>query len=274
MRKEHTSTSFIERSEGVIKISRFLAIAAEKYRSEGIPVGNDGRIDMKAYEALYPHIQQDCAKVRDWQETWAARQASSPGIHEPTEGIENRGESLEMLVVAIFQKKFGDRFVVVRSSLFDDITHKVDTIVLDRETGALLCALDEIGKMSGQSYDAKLASIKGRNLGGGAALKYGLAMKADGDKKKIVKAPAKNLPIFHIALDDKHIEQGLEAFNPSPGVCSNVEENLFAYFIATINLQVAALGLDGQRLDPDLKKRLLTFKAILDPLAKGMPHPE
>lgn len=267
MRRERTP--FVERSEGVAKLSRFLALMADRYRKEDIPVGSDGRIDMNAYRELYPqHLRADFAQVQAWQETWRERQTSLPGIPTDADGFHNRGEAFEMLATAVFQKKLGDGFVVARSSLFDDLTHKVDTIVLDRETGALVCAFDEIGDTTGPSYDEKLSLIRDRNFHGGAKLKYGLAMKADGDKKKVVKSAVQNVPIFRIALNDERINQGLEEFNPRPDTCSDFEEKLFAYFVAIINAQIAALKLDGNRLNSELRKNLSVFRSVMSGVAR------
>lgn len=50
----------------------------------------------------------------------------------------------KILKTSIMHKMAGERFIVVRSSHFDDITNKVDNVIVDRDTGHTICALDEV----------------------------------------------------------------------------------------------------------------------------------
>lgn len=59
------------------------------------------------------------------------------------------------------------------------------------------------------------------------------------------------------------IEEGMRKFQDSLEESSSYEENLFKYFVASMNLQNKALGLEKRPLHPDLRKRLLAFEELL-----------
>lgn len=251
-----------ERYEGIGTLIRFLRGTAEAYRAEGVPVTDDGRIDMQAYADFYPqHLHKDLELIKEEH----ARYESVRGVFSDKR-LENLGERLEMLAGAIFTKNLGDRFVVLRASAFDDIVHKVDTVLFDRTTGNLICAFDEVGDTTGASYERKLLGIRDRNKKGGATIKYGLTMKAEGNRRRIVRSPAQNAPLFYIALPNDRIEKGIEEFVTNGQ--SDFERKLFEYFMATLDMQVKALELEGNRLYPDLRKKITAFKMAMNERAR------
>ncbi len=230
---------------------------AESYRAEGIPVDNDGRIDMTAYTGIYSDVQKDLDRNREWEEKYYNGAT-------PDEAREQRlradGERLEMLAQAIFAKNFGADFVVTRSSPHDDRVNKTDTVLLERKTGNVVCAFDEVGHMNGARYDEKLRIIQEHNLKGGTSLKYGLGIERDGEEARIIGTEVHNIPLFYLALPKDRVEKGLQEFDPSPTEQSDFEKKLFDYFIATLGAQIQGLELYSGRLNPQLKERLSAFK--------------
>ena len=141
--------------DSIAKLERFIGQAAEAYRNEGIPVADDGRIDNRAYANLYfDEIQEDNDRTAEYEAEWLGAVSDE---EKKKERRKKEGEQLEMLSFAIFTKNLPrDEFVVVRSSSHDDRVNKVDTLILDRKTGALVCAFDEVGATNGKEYDDKL----------------------------------------------------------------------------------------------------------------------
>jgi len=176
---------------------------------------------------------------------------------------------LEMLSYAIFIKNLGDEFVVVRSSPHDDRVNKVDTLILDRKTGTLVCAFDEVSAINGIDYDKKRSAVYGRNLnGGGASLKYGIGADNSDGKQSVIISKASNIPVFYIALDSENIKNGMKEFLPDMGNRSEFEKKLFSYFVSSIIAQIEGLELNESRLNkyPELKNKLVAFKHIMEPL--------
>ena len=143
---EQQNSSSSEQESDIAKIERFSADVAAHYRAEGIPLSDDGRIDMAMYKGLHHDVAKDLERNRDWEKGWFSG-LSAEEAREKKRLTE--GEQLEMLAYAILAKNLGEQFVVARTSPHDDRVNKVDTIILDRKTGNLVCAFDEVGDASG-----------------------------------------------------------------------------------------------------------------------------
>ena len=254
--------SAVERNDGITKIEQYIEQATTAYRAENIPVGNDGRIDVNAYRKLYPDVDKDIALTSRWEQDWFK---GIPPAEIPKKRREMEGEQLEMLAYAILMKNLPDEFVVARASSHDDRVNKVDTIILDKKTGTLVCAFDEVGDTNGINYEKKQGIVRDHNLKGGASLKYGIAMAEENGERIVTPSPVANIPLFYIALPPDRIKKGIEEFLPGTNQ-SDFEEKLFAYFMATISAQVQGLELYHRRLNPDLKEKLTAFKGIVTSL--------
>lgn len=251
---EQPGTGRLEQHESIEDLENFIKAAAERHRAKGVPVSDDGRIDMLAYKNVYPdHVERDFESTREGK-------ANAEAIHK--ERLVLDGEKLEMLAYAIFTKNLGERFIVARSAPHDDRINKVDTLLLDRETGNLVCAFDEVGDTTGEAYEKKLKDVRDHNLHGGASLKYGIGMDEDG---KIKLTNVRNVPIFYVALPKDRINKGIAEFLPDTKNQSEFEKRLFTYFIATITAQIAGLKL-YKDLNPELKERLNAFKKMVGEL--------
>jgi hypothetical protein len=259
---EQPDASGHERENDITKLEQFLKETADRYRAEGVPLGDDGRIDISQYKGLYPNVAQDMERDRVWEQTWFA---GLPEEEAREQGRWMEGEQLEMLAYAILSKNLGDQFVVARASRHDDRANKVDTLILDKQTGNLVCAFDEVGVTSGPRYEEKQALVTNRNLDeGGASLKYGIGIREEEGKKKIVPvAETKHLPLFYLAVPSDRIKQGMKEFVADPTEQSEFEELLFTYFIGTISTQIDALKLYTKSLHPELRKGLDGFKNII-----------
>jgi hypothetical protein len=259
---ERPSAQNFEQERDVAKVERFLADAAARQRATGVPVGDDGRIDMTLYRGFYPSadIEQDLQRNREWEAEWSG---GRPEEEMRKERRLREGNQLEMLACAIFGKNLGEQFIVVRTSPHDDRAHKADVAILDRTTGSLVCAFDEVGDASGEKYEKKQTLVRDKNLTGGVSLKYGIGVHAEQGKEKIVPSAAEHLPLFYIAVPSDRIRKGMEEFIADPIRQSEFEERLFSYFLATISAQIGALELYQARLDPELKKKLGAFKDVV-----------
>lgn len=256
---EKFGVSSIER-EDTEKLGRFIETLAEHYRAMQVPIENDGRINMKEYDDLYPDVAKDLQRNREWEAEWQKQ-------GQTVDRRETDGEKLEMLAYAIFAKNLGEQFIVTRTSPHDDRVNKVDTLILDAKTGNLVCAFDEVGDTSGAIYEKKQAAVQERNLKGGISIKYGIGIDEKEGERTIVRSSATNVPIFYVALPKDRIEKGIKEFLPEIEKQSDFEEKLFAYFMATLSAQVKGLELYSGRLNPELKTRLASFKAVLNDLS-------
>jgi hypothetical protein len=248
-----------ENLEQITALRRFIETTSAEYRNDGVPLDSEGRIDTLAFKDVYTDTGKDSAAVEQRFKEWY------PGI--PQSEISERkmlsdGEQLEMLIYAILQKNLGREFVVARSSHHDDHVNHVDQVLLERRTGSVVCAFDEVGDTTGPEYERKVAEVRNRNVNrAGANVKYGLGLReSDG---KIIPAEIHNVPVFYIALAKDLIKKGLKDFVPNTTQQSDFEKKLFEYFVAAISLQIKGLELHGQKLNSDLRKRLEAFSRVV-----------
>lgn len=231
---------------------------AERLMSQEVPVTGDCRIDMGAFKEVYPEseIQRDQELVRGYEREWYGG-VSEEEVQEKRS--KSAGEKLERLKTAIFDKFLGADFIVVRTSSYDDIKNKVDNVILERETGNLVCAFDEVGDLSGARFEKKKLEVLERNKREkGGSLKYGMRLTQEGE---LVLGEVRHLPIFYLALPKEHIERGIEHLSDSREAIP-FEKKLFDYFRSSLEAQADSLELE-RNLNPELRERLLHFEEAL-----------
>ncbi len=252
-----------EKEKEVEKLRVFIKELSEKLKKEGVPLDEDCRINSDAFNDVYPEtvIKKDKELVRDYELEWY-KGFSQEEIKK--EKLKRGGEKLEMLKTAVFAKGLGENFIVARTSLYDDIKNKVDNIILEKETGNIVCALDEVGDTMDTRYKEKAEKVLARNLKeGGGRLKYGLKIEKDKEGNfHLIKQKLENIPLFYLVLPHRHIEEGIKQFNPSFEEKSDHEKKLFDYFLSAFPLQINYLKLE-KNLNPELKKRIEYFEKVL-----------
>ncbi len=234
--------------EGLEKsgVGQFIREVAGRLKAEGVPVKENGRIDMDAFANIYSQgdARIDVDKVKSRNVESVEKFASEFNV---------RGEKLEMLKTALFNKFLGDKFIVIRSSSYDDAENGVDNLVLEKSTGNLICMFDEAVR-SGK-FQGKLAKIKKINSRGGAKIKYGFRW----EDNRAVLSKIKNVPIFALILSYDRLEKSFDQFVPSFEEKTDYEKYIFSMMINSLKPQIELLK-QSQNLHPELKKRLDAFE--------------
>lgn len=255
------------------KLIDFTKGIVESLKKEGVPVTEDCRIEIDAFKNVYPEniINKDKEEVKKLEREWWRKQYGKEITEEKIKEKRQKtdGEKLEMLKTVIFAKNLSEDFIVARTSFYDDIKNKIDNVILEKETGNIVCALDEVGESMSVEYQEKVEKIMARNKKeDGGKLKYGLKIEKDKESKsKLVLGEVKNIPLFYLVLPKRHIEEGIKQFNPSFEQKSDYEEKLFTYFLGTFFTQINYLKLE-RKLNPELKTRLERFEKILQKFKK------
>jgi len=252
-----------ERAAKKEKIKKILELVREKLINEGVPADENCRIKMEAFEGVYPkeEILDDKIKLKRIEKKW--QEANEPGYAEalrqgePVEKIEKIGEQLEILKTALFNKFLGKKALIVRTSLYDDVTNHVDNLMIDKETGKTLCAFDEVGTNIGPIFTEKMVKVLKINTEErGAKLKYGLKLEKEiNNENKIKLGGRDNLPIFYLALPSLQIKEAIKNAEPSLEKFSDYEKKVFEYFYFSIISQVKALNLE-KNLSEEIVKDL------------------
>jgi len=235
--------------EEIKELTGFLQNMAESLRNEGLPIKNDGRMDEEGFDKIYAkeEIKSDAERINYYKSQW--------GEHENKK--ETNGEKLEMLKTGIFNKFLGDKFIVVRSTEIDDVDNKVDNVIMEKETGNIVSAFDEVSEINDYRYKEKVEKIMERNRDG-VTLKYGLSL----DKDKNIKPAGKisHIPLFYLALPQRQLEEGIKKFKSESA--SEYDKKLFEYFILSIKTQMKGLELRND-INPECQKKLKKLEESL-----------
>jgi len=182
--------------------------------------------------------------------------------------LENRDSSkpalLEKAVVVVFHKILGDKFLVVRSSVHDDYENGIDNMIINKETGEVVCTFDEVhGEAKYGGEDRKREKIRKKAQAGGAKIKHGLSVKKNSSgKNELVKGPIKNVPAFFLSLEPAKLDELLISMgnnlNDPP---SAVELEFFDLFIQSLEEQTNFLN--NERIPSQVKINIDNFKKSL-----------
>ena len=173
----------------------------------------------------------------------------------------SKSNQAEMAITALLHKVLRDRFLVVRTSMFDDYKNGIDNLILDKETGAIICAFDEVLENDGdrnRGTSKKIEKIKKSAVLGGTRAKYAVAL----DQQKIVRSQARNIPVFYLALESKDLaDLTNDLYHMQDGTTTDIENKIFAHLITSISEQKKML--EGLTLPPVMRKKLEEFESSL-----------
>jgi hypothetical protein len=175
---------------------------------------------------------------------------------------------LEMAITAVLYKILKSEFAVVRSSTYDDYKNGVDNVIVNVETGDVVCAFDEVHDVAedeGKRMELKMDKVIKTAKNGGSRVKYGFTFENDAEsgKKKMVKGEIRNIPKFYLGLSTEELKSLLSEMsfdvNDDPG---KAELNIFDKLITLLEKQVKALS--SVRIDQRVKDNLANFVQSLN----------
>ena len=253
-----------ELTETEKKLAGIAESLAKKLLEEKVPVLPNLRIDMATFEGIYPEsmLAADKQEVERLEGIFRQKEGGSlsPEEYEKSK-LKKDGEKLEILKTVILNKFLNENFVVVRTSTFDDYKNGTDNIIMERETGNVVCALDEASDTSGRDLEAKKQKILMQNIKqGGNSIKYGITK--DGESLTVGQGPASNVPMFYLTLPPHLIERGIKETSEIGAKPSDNDKNLFKYFMALFDAQLRLFKLE-KGSNEEFKKKIETFKAAI-----------
>lgn len=163
-----------------------------------------------------------------------------------------------------------EKFMVVRSSAFDDYENGVDNIIVNKETGDVVCAFDEVRDNSAvvrkqreekldekTRTEAKEDKIRRKAKGGGAKIKYGFGS-VNGE---LVKKPIKSVLIFYISVTAADLDKLLEKMDYYSENPNKTELEIFDKLIVSLGEQVKMLK--KEEINSEVAGNLDNFEASL-----------
>ncbi len=198
---------------------------------------NDGRINMEVFDSYdqekdekfikdikYENFGINNESIKNFYVSEIREKSnSSEGLEVSDEQIikyrEREQESQlsfrwEKASTVLLSRVLGNDFIVLRSSELDDYTNKTDTVIVDKESGAVICAIDLVNdRAGGDRYEKKLQQLKKDARGGqGGELRFGITVEKDKKtgEKKLVKKELKNIPRFFLPAEENDLRRLLK----------------------------------------------------------------
>ena len=268
------------KDEDLEKLRNLTSVIANQQKTENneLPVDiQTGRIDMDEYvaEGIYKKEEVDGTKetIRQLEDKWL-KKITSNNVREQAQQ-EINGEKFELLALSTLYKFLHNKFIIIRSARYDDVDNSVDTIIFDKNTGNIVCTLDEGGSYFGAYTEEKKSDTLEKNQKGGARLKYGLILTQGSEGKKYVKGGSvKNIPLFDLFLGYENIRKHLPELSLDLSQISDIEKNLFVYFMREVNDQILEMKHQELNIPTELQQSANNFKSQIEQLYPNIFYTE
>jgi hypothetical protein len=181
-------------------------------------------------------------------EKWRADREREPGM------------IAEMAVAVALHSRLQENFIVARASKWDDVKNGVDFILLDKDSGAMVCGVDMvIGCPEGEGVARKDNKIMEKMEVGGADIRYGATIK----NGNLFRQEMKEIPTFFLAISWKELLNLLnEIKNKKNGRAATESLGLLDKLITSLEKEYAKAEKD-LKLSRNLKDHLLEFEDSL-----------
>ncbi len=284
------ATSQERRSE---RLAPLLAAVAAETNAELVQLGADAKVpllhddatlNMRAFLRKHggPYgketdIRPDEQFINEREREWS--DADNPKVqayHNVTtaEGVLDRwradraasnGAVLEMALTASLHRIIGPDFIVARASTYDDYANGIDTVIIDKATGDVVCTFDEVTDTSGgDRYAVKLEKVVKRAKQGGSSIRYGLGVASDAaGQRQVVKQSLEHVPLFYLSLDKQQRADLLAALpNDIHVPVTEVELKIFDQLADLLERQATWLQHE-QGIPALIQERLTVFQGSL-----------
>lgn len=204
-----------------------------------------------------PDVEIDKKFVADREQEWSNQERKTLEEWHKSKD-KNPSTIAELAITLVLHKLLGDRFIVARASSFDDYKHHVDNVLIDKETGAVVCGFDEVLGYTGDDGGDKKSKKIIENLSrGGTSLKYGATIVND----KIERKSLENIPTFYLALSKEELNNLLVDLKSNKLPTDNEKKIVLKMIFFLENQSVEAKKI---AVNYNLQKNLTKFAASLE----------
>ncbi len=170
---------------------------------QGRLVENNFTKDYQSGPYTNGEINADNKKIAEQEKSWAGSQRIEEWKKSKDRAKSNQ---LEMVITLLLHKALGDKYLVVRSTAYDDYFNGVDNLILDKNTGEVICAFDDFNdnSLDAERHLSKEKKMARKNAEG-VKVKYGLTIK----NNKIQRQAISNTPIFLLSMDSRQLDADL-----------------------------------------------------------------
>ncbi|MDD2680939.1 MAG: hypothetical protein PHE20_02410 [Patescibacteria group bacterium] len=230
-----------------------LALQVEKY-NQYYPytwLKEDGSISM----IEHPEWEQDEALCDDKENAWA-RESGKSLEQWRLDKEKNPSNLTEIALTLVLQKLLPPNLMVLRSARYDDYENGVDQLIVDRNTGLVVCGIDEVINIEGNTGKSKKEKkVTNKMLQGGAQVKYGARV----ENGALLLGKLKNIPAFYLSLDKNELADLCESLEQEEATVS--ERTLLSRLRTSLSEQIKLY--EPLPLSPSLKLNLNAFQESL-----------
>ena len=205
-----------------------------------------------------PDVIIDKERLKQQEETWANEQYKDLETWQ-ADRSKNASNIAEMTITLILHKFLKDNFIVARASKYDDYNHGVDNVIIDKNTGSVICGFDEVIGLDQErdGGEKKMKKVKNSLERGGTEIKYGATV-VDG---KIVRQSFRNIPTFYLAISKPELNEVLVDLQKNDNM-SEATTRIFGQLISSLEEQYEVFkNLD---INNKVRNNLEKFASSLD----------
>lgn len=172
----------------------------------------------------------------------------------------NPANLTEICLTLLFDKILKQDFVIVRVSDFDDYIHGADMLIIDKNTGAVICGIDDVlGHLGDDGGRKKKITIESIMKSGGAEIKYGATIK----DHQLIRQSLSNIPLFYFSISKIELSDLLESLTNNQPALSISEKEVFSKLVNSLNQQAEEFA-QNKELDGNLKLNLAKLQPSLE----------
>ncbi|MFW0837792.1 MAG: hypothetical protein ACKKL5_02215 [Candidatus Komeilibacteria bacterium] len=184
-----------------------------------------------------------------------------------TDKLKHKGTIVEMAITSLLYKFLHDKYIVVRASTYDDYANGIDNVIVNKQTGEVICTFDEVyDNREHERVEAKNKKILDKAMRGGAKIKYGFSLERGEDgQRKLVKRQIQNIPTFYLAMTDKQLDELLQ--NRQSDAMTSItasERAVFEKLLSSLTEQIA--WLQNHDIPSQVRSQIDQFANILEKL--------
>ncbi len=188
-------------------------------------LSDDCCVSMKGHNANKDDLLKDKEWIRHKEGLWIMNKYSLQSEEEVSDAMraefkdkrsQSKSELAEMISTYIMSKFIGDDYIIARASTYDDY-RGVDNIIVNKKTGAVICAFDDLHEdiYNNDERDTALEEKKQWAIKmaerGGQKIKYGFGM----DNGKIIKKQLTNVPKLFLRFSVADLDNAINSIDCS-----------------------------------------------------------
>lgn len=231
---------------------------AEHYGIQDL-LDSDCQIAINGYEEIYDEttLQEYNRELSKIENKFGSSSSDEQIDTWKNEKIKTKGYQTEMAITCLLYKMLGEKYIVARTNDYDDYTNGADNLLVDKETGAAICAFDEVYERDDQTanLEKKQKKVIDIALDGGTSIEFGLKH----ENGTLKRGKQDNLPVFYLELHKSELDSLLNNMGKEIDEVSDTEKQIFAKLVRSIAQQF--ITLKRQKLPQEVVDNMDKFRS-------------